>query len=313
MAIAYQRLRRGSTTTSGRPSLSHDLTEDKSSKSLSSTKVLVFKGKCSETFKSTIEDCVEDCILEFSGQTSIYVPKFEQTSLLPAENRSQSNIVTNDSLKTPILSSIRMQHRRDSITNSIPISNVRCQSSNTFSLPTLAIAATSATRIRHQAGLHKFSLIENISEETNNMQSVPLAITTVTSNEPESNYSTLTSEQITSNTLNVDCQSKSSVRPITVSHRDRRKNYRLSDLVMRGPEHFAHIFNLSRLSNSTCSTKGKSHSSMKSKQNKASDDYDKFEQIKQDLFHRYLWTQKPQVSCRIRSMSAYTRHSTSTV
>jgi hypothetical protein len=84
-----------------------------------------------------------------------------------------------------------------------------------------------------------------------------------------------------------------------LSYRDRQKDYRLSDLVMFGPEHFSHIFNLPR-----------NQLQSRQRNRKSKEKLTELDRIKQDLFHRYLWTQKPQVSCRIRSMSTYTRSST---
>jgi hypothetical protein len=73
---------------------------------------------------------------------------------------------------------------------------------------------------------------------------------------------------------------------------------------MRGPEYYAHIFNLPHKSRySTQSTSRQSSQKTKEK-------YNELDLIKQDLFHRYLWTQKPQVSCRIRPISTYARNTT---
>ncbi|CAF4360784.1 unnamed protein product, partial [Adineta steineri] len=54
-------------------------------------KVLTINGKCSHIFKSALEDCVEDCILEFpDDQDSIYVSKSRETIQIPNENNRNS-------------------------------------------------------------------------------------------------------------------------------------------------------------------------------------------------------------------------------
>jgi hypothetical protein len=77
---------------------------------------------------------------------------------------------------------------------------------------------------------------------------------------------------------------------------------------MRGPEYYAHIFNLPRTSRyASQSTSSSQCLSTDQHSQKTEEKYNELDLIKQDLFHRYLWTQKPQVSCRIRPISTYTR------
>jgi hypothetical protein len=62
---------------------------------------------------------------------------------------------------------------------------------------------------------------------------------------------------------------------------------------MFGPEYFSHVFNLPR-----------------QRKSKIDEKLTELDRIKQDLFHRYLWTKNPQVSSRIRSLPTFTRNST---
>ncbi|CAF5221838.1 unnamed protein product, partial [Rotaria magnacalcarata] len=51
-------------------------------------------------------------------------------------------------------------------------------------------------------------------------------------------------------------------------------------------------------------------STTQQRKNKTDEKNNDLDRIKQDLFHRYLWTQKPQVSCRIRPITSYARSTT---
>ena len=84
----------------------------------------------------------------------------------------------------------------------------------------------------------------------------------------------------------------------STTYRDRQKDYRLSDLVVFGPEYYRHVFNLPH------------QHSQDSKRYRKTMPSTELDRIKQDLFHRYLWTRKPQVSCRIRPLSTYSRTTT---
>ncbi|CAF0943708.1 unnamed protein product [Rotaria sordida] len=277
-------------------------------------KVLVFNGKCSKVFKSALEDCVEDCILEFPNErNSVYVPKFGQAIQIPPG----SNRNTILSLREQYINarqSARSSRRRSSINqhNSLPqINNIRSALPNNLSLPATALAATTAVRMRHQLVQQKFSLEDNISEETIdqhiNIQPTPrtnLIESDIRSEHPsnlrEESICPILEHDITSLSLPTFFHNVISSSKTHRSYRDHQKGYRLSDLVMLGPEYFRHVFNLPR---------SRSHSQQRH-HNKTIETTTELDRIKQDLFHRYLWTQKPQVSCRIRPLSTYTRDTT---
>jgi hypothetical protein len=260
-------------------------------------KVLVINGKCSKVFKSTLEDCVEDCILEFPNEhNSIYVSKTGQAIQIPLGS-NRNSIISLKEQGTISRQSIKSTRRKNSTNqyNSLPqMGSARTSLINNLSLPTTTLAATTATRMRQQLVQHKLSFAENISEETTEHQ------TSVDPIEPESQSQrpSLFPDEPTSPTFNPNMTSFS--LPSFASHRITsaktpisKKDYRLSDLVMLGPEYFADAFNLPR-----------------SRIHKMSAKSTELDRIKQDLFHRYLWTQKPQVSSRIRPISTYTRSTT---
>ncbi|CAF2668723.1 unnamed protein product [Rotaria sp. Silwood2] len=279
-------------------------------------KVLIFNGKCSKVFKSALEDCVEDCILEFSGErNSVYVPKIGQAIQIP-HGSNRNTILSLQEQSANARQSARSSRRRNSINqyNSLPqINGIRSALPNNMSLPATALAATTAVRMRHQLVQQRFSLEDDISEETVDQQShVEIkAITNVIESDVRSEHPSIIREETIFPILEHDITSLSlptflyNVIPSSKTHmsyRDRQKDYRLSDLVMLGPEYFRHVFNLP-------------HSRSQSQQrhnnnNKTTGKASELDRIKQDLFHRYLWTQKPQVSCRIRPLSTYTRDTT---
>ena len=311
MANTNTRSRRGSVT--GRQSSSIiDTNENKQLKQQIPVKVLVFNGKCSEIFKSTLEECVEDCILEFPGQNSIYVSKPGQAIQIPPGSKHNYSKDLNHSAKST--------RRRSSITqyNLPQINGMRTNQTNNFSLPTAAMAATSVSRMRNHLMQQKFSLNENISEEATDLQTTVEPIQNPITIEPDSEHPQILQEEPINHPSNVDTlpQSPPSAHRKTpsasthITYRDRQKDFLLSDLVMLGPEYFAHIFNLPRQSRYTVRTPSRQRSSTQQRRNRTAEKYSELDRIKQDLFHRYLWTQKPQVSCRIRPMSTYTRSTT---
>jgi len=265
-------------------------------------KVIVVNGKCTEIFKSSLEDCVEDCILEFpEEQNSVYVSKSGQVTQIPiGSNRNFIALLreANNSARQ----SAKSTRRRNSINQhnaQQQMSGTRTNATSNFSLPTVALAATTAARTRHQLVQQKFSLVEDISEEQTIILQPPRTPMIEPGIVQAEHPSILLPDDSISPVVNPDTSSFSFPSLPSakrhVSYRDRYKDYRLSDLVVLGPEPFTHIFNLPR-----------HHSQLRQRDNKLTE----LDQIKQDLFHRYLWTQKPQVSCRIRSLSTYARRAT---
>ena len=255
------------------------------------TKVLIFNGKCSKVFKSTLEDCVEDCILEFpSENNSIYVPKSGPSIPVPLGSNRQSLV----SLREGSAGRTPSTRRRNSITQSNM--NTRNTATNPFSLPATALAVSTAARMRHQ----RFTLEDDISEESIDQQML-IEQAPITGNFESEEHSTRPSaipdERISPNITSLSLPVFPRVKTPMPFH-DRQKDYRLSDLVMYGPEYFTHVFHLPRnLSSSISPRRGK-------------EKLTELDRIKQDLFHRYLWTKNPQVSSRIRPLSTYTRSST---
>ncbi|UJR26978.1 hypothetical protein I4U23_008285 [Adineta vaga] len=287
-----------------------DFQENKSAKSYTPEKVLVVNGKCSDIFKSTLEDCVEDCIIEFPGESSVYVSKPGHSISIPAGSKQISNNYSREP-SFNILPTMKSYHRKSSAHQH---TGIRISQTSNISLATTAFSVLSAVRMRHQSIQPRFSVAENISEETNDIKNaIPV--------EYDSTQSPLLHELTVSRQSNIDVFSRVSSPahrklPLTStykSYRNRQKDYRLSDLVMLGPEYFTHEFNLPRTSRHRTSTSSKRPSQSEQKSNKIVEKYEKFEEIKQDLFHRYLWTQNPQVSCRIRPMTTYTRSATSVI
>jgi hypothetical protein len=311
---ANTRSRRGSIT--GRRSSIIDLNENKQMKQEIPVKVLVVNGKCSEIFKSTLEECVEDCILEFPGRNSIYVPKTGPAIQISNGNRQFSNLSSRDS-NPNIHQSGRSNRRRSSVTQfTIPqIGGIRSSQTNNISLSTAPLTATSTSRMRHQLAQQKYSLVENITEEATDCQTTIQDPTII---EPDTEHQHIQQEETVSHASNFDTiiqsfspfhQKLPSAR-VHSSYRSRQKDFRLSDLVMHGPEYYAHVFNLPRISRYSTQTTSRQRSSAHSQRNKTEDKYSELDRIKKDLFHRYLWTQKPQVSCRIRPITTYTRSTT---
>ena len=279
--------------------LDHPSSSAKKVRHEKSIKVLVFNGKCSNAFKSTLEECVEDCILEFPYENnSVYVPKSGPAIPVPIGSNRQSLASTRESSPGRIPSS----RRRNSITQ--PTMNVRNSATNHFSLPTTALAVSTVTRMRHPHVQQRFILEDDISEESSEQRTMIEQIQLVTNIESEEQSkhhpSAIPDERISPNiaafSLPVFPSSK-----CPMPYQERQKDYRLSDLVMYGPEYFAHIFNLPRTP---------SRPSSRRRNSKTNANLTELDRIKQDLFHRYLWTKNPQVSSRIRPLSAYTRSST---
>ncbi|CAF1538184.1 unnamed protein product [Rotaria sp. Silwood1] len=284
-------------------------------------KILVFNGKCSNVFKSALEDCVEDCILEFPGdKNSVYVPKFGNAIQIPPGS-NRNTILSLREQTANARQSARSSRQRNSINqyNSLPqINGIRTTLPNNLTLPATALAATTAVRMRHQHVQQKLSFEDNISEETIDQQSniEPISLTNIIESDIRSEHPSIIHKESISPILEHDITSLSlptflyNVIPsgkTHMSYRDRQKDYRLSDLVMFGPEYFRHVFNLPR---SRSQSQQRNHHHHHHHHNKTTEKTAELERIKQDLFHRYLWTQKPQVSCRIRPLSTYTRDTT---
>lgn len=304
------RPRRGSNT--GRQLSMIDANENKPVETRTPMKVLVFNGKCSNIFKSSIEESVDDCVLEFSGQPAIYVSRGGQNG------PRLSNSGLNSSVNMP--PSARSNRRRSSITqfNLSQFGATRSNPITNLTLPGAAMTATSATRMRQQANQSKFTLADHITEEVNDEENIAQDPPVIESeSEQQTNNNTIQEEvqiiplesDISSQIFTPVHQKLPSARTYS-SYQQRQKSFRLSDLVMHGPEYYAHIFNLPR--SARCPTRPSSRQRARTARNHSNFEskYDEFEAIKQDLFHRYLWTQKPQVSCRIRPISTYTRAAT---
>ena len=317
MAKSYSRARRPSA--SGRQLSINDPEESKQIKQQTPVKVLVFTGKCSDVFKSTLEDCVEDCLLEFPGENSVYVTKRGQGVQLPMGTKSDT-ILLSKAIHASGSAATRSLHRGSSQSqaNSVQGGSIRTNQSSGFSLPTMTMAATSATRMRHQTVAHRLRHADSVSEETTDIHTPTEQAATITGVDLESEHPILGPEESVSHPSSYEVSSQSTAHPrskllSTSTHRSmlqRQKDYRLSDLVMFGPEYFAHIFHLPRPSRSTTQAAVRQRSRSEHPPNPVEDKYHEFDRIKQDLFHRYLWTQKPQVSCRIRPSPSHSRSST---
>ena len=301
MATPNIRSRRGSNA--GRRSSIVDPNENKSIKQQTPAKILVFNGKCSEIFKSTLEECVEDCVLQFQGQRPIYIPKAGQAAPRPIASRQSSN--------SNFYSSARSNRRRSSVA---PISGLRSSQTNNLSIPTVALTATSASRMRQQFAHQRLAFVEDITEEGTDYQTIAPDPTIA---EPEIEqqqhiaHEEAANSDATSQTTYTSTHRKYPSARAYSSYRNNQKEFRLSDLVMRGPEYYAHIFHLPRTSRyPTRSTTSTQCSNSDQHSQKTEEKYNELDLIKQDLFHRYLWTQKPQVACRIRPMSTYKRSTT---
>ena len=306
-----------------RPVPSNDASETPQPASSKSapTKVLLVNGKCSEIFRSALENSVEDCILQYADENAVYVAKSGQAIPLPAGN-AQHSVLSLREQSANMRQSAKSGRRRNSINLYNPLPQLGSARSNTFPLPVTALAATTATRMRHQLVQQKFSLEDDIFEETTIEQfpssaaleaeeQVILPSIAVEEDSPS------TGQRVTSHAASPVRLSQPAIpsRKSQLTYRDRQKSYRLSDLVMLGPEYFSHVFNLPRpipahrrsLPRTQTRSSGKRQQQQR---NKTAEKYDELDEIKQDLFHRYLWTQKPQVSCRICPLSSYTRSAT---
>lgn len=263
---------------------------------------------------------MEDCILQYGDENAVYVAKSGQTIPLPAGN-AQHSVQALREQSGNTRQSAKSGRRRNSINLYNPLPQLGSARSNNFTLPVTAHAATTATRMRHQLVQQKFSLEEDIFEETTIEQfhsavaaeteeQVILPSIGVGEDEPHSAGQRVSSS-IPASPPRLSHPTIPS-RKSQLTYRDRQKSYRLSDLVMLGPEYFAHVFNLPRPAPTPRRSlpRQPSRTSAKQQRNKTVEKYDEFDQIKQDLFHRYLWTQKPQVSCRICPLSSYTRSAT---
>jgi hypothetical protein len=104
-------------------------------------KVLVINGKCTEIFKSTLEDCVEDCILEFpEEQNSVYVSKSGQVTQIPIGSNRHFITLLREA-NTSARQSAKSTRRRSSINQhnaQQQMSGTRTNATNNFSLPTVA-------------------------------------------------------------------------------------------------------------------------------------------------------------------------------
>ena len=303
----------------GRQTSFIDTSKNRQSKQQTPVKVLVFNSKCSEIFKSTLEDCVEECILQFPGENSIYVPKSGQAIRISTSSKETPSLSLKEGNSNENQLA-RSNRRKSSVTqfNLPPISKKRSGQASIFPLPKAVPAVASAFRMRHQLVQKKFSFTENISEEATDNQTDTEQAQNIVTTEFNVEHPSTSQEDTLTRQSNLDTlsQSLSAYRKFTsasshISYRDRRKDYRLSDLVMLGPEYFTHAFNLKGTSRYAVQTSSKHRSNTKQKGTKQADKKNsELDQIKQDLFHRYLWTQKPQVSCRIRPIPTYPRSTT---
>jgi hypothetical protein len=301
MATPNIRSRRGSNA--GRRSSIFDSNENKPIKQQTPVKVLVFNGKCSEIFKSTLEECVEDCILQFPGQNPIYIPKAGQAAPRPIASRQSSN--------SNVYPSARSNRRRSSVA---PIAGLRSSQTNNLSMPTVALTAASASRMRQQFAHQRLAFVEDITEEETDYQTIApdptIAEPEFEQHQQHTAHEESANSDATSQTTYSTAHRKYPSARVYTSYRNHQKEFRLSDLVMRGPEYYAHIFNLPRTSRYPTRSTSTQCSNSDQHSQKTEEKYNELDLIKQDLFHRYLWTQKPQVSCRIRPISTYKRSTT---
>ncbi|CAF1467960.1 unnamed protein product [Adineta ricciae] len=264
-------------------------------------KVIVVNGKCSQNFKTTLEDCVEDCILEYREEkNSVYVSKPGQTIQIPTGNNRTSNILLREHSANARLSA-KSSRRRNSINqynSQQALGSARTNVSNNLALPSIALAATASARIRHQIGQQQYHFVENISEEqlhVTQISTTPLIEPNTNQSEQASIYPDETISPSPPPEITILSSPTYQRTKRAVSYRERQKTYLLSDLVMLGPERYTHVFNLPR------------HQSQLRPRNENLTELDR---IKQDLFHRYLWTKNPQVSCRICPAINYSRRAT---
>jgi hypothetical protein len=104
------------------------------SKSTAATKVLMVNGKCSEIFRSALENSVEDCILQYGDENAVYVAK---SGPLPAGN-AQHSVATLREQSGNTRQSAKSGRRRNSINlyNSLP--QLGSARSNNFTMPVTA-------------------------------------------------------------------------------------------------------------------------------------------------------------------------------
>ena len=231
---------------------------------------------------------------------SVYVSKPGQTIQIPTGNNRPSNILLREHSANARLSakSSRRQNSINQYNSQQAPGSARTNVPNNFALPSIALAATASARIRHQIGQQKHHLVEDISEEQLQITEIP----TTPLIEPNTNQSEQASiypdETISpSPPPEITILSSPSYQRTkrALSYRERQKTYLLSDLVMLGPEHYTHVFNLPR---------------HQSRLRPRTENLSELDRIKQDLFHRYLWTKNPQVSCRICPSTNYSRRAT---
>ena len=286
---------------------------------ISSVKILTVNGKCSEIFRSALEHSVEDCILQYTGETAIYVSKSGQKIPLNSNNQPLTSQLSREqtNLSRQSAKSARRLNSINPFNGSPQLGSAR----NNFSMPITALAVSTSARLRHQLMAQKFSVDDDIFEETTMEQFCQPVEDQIEQNFLQTNQesSSPVIYPVTSPIIRQTSVQQSSRRPTLPSRktrltfRDRQKTFLLSDLVMFGPEYYAHVFNLPR-----SSSINKSHRSASQQRsidpnqirNKTTLKYEEFQPIRKDLFHRYLWTQKPQVSCRICPPSSFVRSST---
>ena len=186
---------------STRPSFSQGTTT-KLLKEQKAVKVLVFNGKCSQVFKSTLEECVEDCILEFPAESnSIYVSKSGQVKPIPA-GCNRNSITSFEEPNSSRRQSRRSNPQRNSLNQSIPLSQtgtVRNSLTNNFFLPTATLAGSTAARLRHPLVQQRFSRVESISEESSTVVGRPSVTTKIEFEEQSKRSSLLQDESISLN------------------------------------------------------------------------------------------------------------------
>ncbi|CAF0789223.1 unnamed protein product [Didymodactylos carnosus] len=318
-------------------------------------KVLVFNGKCSDIFKQTLEDVVQDCILEFPGENSVYVTKTGHAIQIPKSTIGSSSTYSlrfgdnsNDSL--PKQKKSNFDRRRNStnllrttIPNILNSVNTNTNNNNSItninspsliSMQSAATAALTTTRMRSSGRFSAKFLEDNIREESEiavieNDELIKQTSENVISEmipPPRLSVQSPSTKRLSSPRLSNRINSSRT----TLSYIEQKRDYRLSDLVLLGPEYFAHIFNLPRstryapvtpatmlekitsrpLSEYTSSSKSIIKRKVQNVVQNKSENITELDRIKQDLYHRYLWTLKPNVSCRIRPLSTYSRNTT---
>ncbi|CAF0729842.1 unnamed protein product [Didymodactylos carnosus] len=278
---------------------------------------------------------------------SIQIPKSASGSLPPYSLYVGEN--TNDSLIKQKKSNIERRRSsinllRASIPNSLNSMNEITRASNDetnviaslpLSLQGAAITTLSTTRMKNSARFNAKILEANIREESesaiieNNELTKESSTIVMPETVPLDRQSVRTSLTTRLNSPRLLTREMSSR---TLSYFERNKDYLLSDLVLFGPEYFSHVFNLTRssryapvphktvpdkitntnqpLSKRVSTSKSMPKLKVQRVKQKKSENVTELDRIKQDLYHRYLWTLKPNVSCRIRPPSSYSRNAT---